>query len=184
MLTEQMSDKSRPPFDPSTMHLVGHPLPVLVSLASTDNSTVDLFRDSFLRPILLSTFALSGHTAESVHSCEAAHQLESFKLHMSALKEVQSDLAVFGLSTDDISTLTHIRNTLQLPFELLSDAQGELADKLDLPRFTDADGRVALRRCILVLEEGRVSRLLYPLADARDAGARAFRLLRHGMEPF
>ena len=126
MLTEQMSDKSRPPFDPSTIHLVGHPLPVLVSLASTDNSTVDLFRDSFLRPILVSTFALPGHTAESLPTCEAAHQLESFKLHMSALKEVQSDLAVFGLSTDDISTLTHIRNTLQLPFELLSDAQGEL----------------------------------------------------------
>ena len=103
------------------MHLVGHPLPVLVSLASTDNSTVDLFRDSFLRPILLSTFALSGHTAESVQTCEAVHQLESFKLHMSALKEVQSNLAVFGLSADDVSTLTRVRDSLQLPFELLSD---------------------------------------------------------------
>ena len=163
---------------------MGHPLPVLVSLASTDNSTVDLFRDSFLRPILVSTFAFPGHTAESLPTCEAAHQLESFKMHMSALKEVQSDLAVFGLSTDDISTLTRIRDTLQLPFELLSDAQGELADKLHSPRFTDATGSLDLRRCVLVRVEGRVSRLLYPLADARDAGARAFRLLRHGMEPF
>lgn len=179
-----MSDKSSLPFDPSTIHLVGHPLPVLVSLACTDKSTVDLFRDSFLRPILVSSFAFPSHTAESLQTCEAAYQLESLKVHMTALKEEKPDLAVFGLSSDDVSTLTRIRDTLQLPFELLSDAQGELTDKLDLPRSTDADGRVALRRCILVLEEGRVSRLQYPLADARDAGARAFRLLRYGMEPF
>lgn len=180
-----MSDNSSSlPFDPSTIHLVGHPLPVLVSLACTDKSTVDLFRDSFSRPILLSTFAFPCHMTESLPTCEATQQLESLTLHMTALKEVQPDLNVFGLSTHDINTLTRIKDALHLPFELLSDAQGELADKLDLPRCTDPCGKVELRRCILLLEEGRVSRLQYPLVHARDAGARALRLLRYGMEPF
>ena len=54
------------------------------------------------------------------------------------------------------------RNRLHLPFQLLSDDDLEFTGRLDLPTFKVAGERV-LKRLTLVLDDGRVEHVFYPV---------------------
>ena len=54
------------------------------------------------------------------------------------------------------------RNRLHLPFHLLSDDDLEFAGRLDLPTF-EAAGERLLKRLTLVLDDGRVEHVFYPV---------------------
>lgn len=70
--------------------------------------------------------------------------------------------AVFGLSTQDTAYQQEAATRLHLPFPLLSDADLALARALQLPTF-EAAGLTLLKRLTLVIEEGRIAHVLYPV---------------------
>lgn len=167
--------------DAAVFHLPGHPLPAFVSLVSTAEGAppVDLFMAALTRPVLLSTFSCpvkdtSQPLAVDPHDASAC-QLLAFKDHLGALKQREPELLVYGLSTQPPSLLSHLRAKLGLPYPLLSDTHGELAEKLDLPR----DPKTGLlHRCVLLLREGQVTRIDYPLSQPDQAAVRAEYMLR------
>lgn len=171
--------------DAAVFHLPGHPLPALVSLPCTDGASVDLFMLSLTRPVLLSLFpwrsqdagASAGADLGASRSHDSVQQLQSIKTYMPRLRDCMPDLVVYGLSTSPCAVLTQLRDTLQLPFESLSDHRREWADKLELPTTQEENGP-ALRRCTLLLKEGQITRLDFPLRQPSEAGARALELLR------
>lgn len=76
---------------------------------------------------------------------------------------------VFGLSTQSTDYQKEAAQRLHLPFALLSDARLELASALGLPTFS-AGGMVLLKRLTLILRNGVVSHVMFPVAEpARSA---------------
>ncbi|MGH4025666.1 MAG: redoxin domain-containing protein [Pseudonocardiaceae bacterium] len=71
-------------------------------------------------------------------------------------------LQVFGVSTDQPTYQQECAERLSLPFPLLSDARLELAEAWRLPVF-EAAGRSFLRRLTLLLRDGVVERVWYPV---------------------
>ena len=69
---------------------------------------------------------------------------------------------VFGLSTQSPAYQREAVERLHLPFELLSDHQLELTHGWGLPTFV-VDGEVLLKRFTLVLREGRIAKVFYPV---------------------
>lgn len=69
---------------------------------------------------------------------------------------------VFGLSTQDTAYQREAVERLHLPFPLLSDERLELARSLRLPLMT-AGGLTLLKRLALVIDEGRIAKVFYPV---------------------
>lgn len=69
---------------------------------------------------------------------------------------------VFGLSTQDTDYQQEAVARLRLPFPLLSDATLALAQAARLPTMVVA-GQTLLRRLALVMDDGRVAKVFYPV---------------------
>ncbi len=69
---------------------------------------------------------------------------------------------VFGLSTQDSEYQREAVERLRLPFELLSDADLQFARALRLPIF-DLAGMTLLKRLTLIVTDGRIERVFYPV---------------------
>lgn len=69
---------------------------------------------------------------------------------------------VFGLSANPLDYQREAAERLHLPFPLLSDEAGTLTHAMRLPTF-DAGGMTLLKRFTLVLRDGRVEHLFYPV---------------------
>ncbi len=84
-----------------------------------------------------------------------------FRDHFAELKQFGA-AAVFGLSTQDNAYQREARERLQLPFELLSDEDLALSKALDLPLF-EADGITLMKRLALIVRDGRIEHVFYPV---------------------
>jgi peroxiredoxin len=69
---------------------------------------------------------------------------------------------VFGLSTQDSAYQQEVAARLHLPFALLSDAELRFATALRLPTFA-VDGMTLIRRLTLVLRDGVIEHIFYPV---------------------
>lgn len=69
---------------------------------------------------------------------------------------------VFGLSVQSREYQREARDRLGLPFELLSDSSLEFTNALRLPTF-DIGGERLLKRLTLVLSDGRIEHVFYPV---------------------
>lgn len=69
---------------------------------------------------------------------------------------------VFGLSTQRTDYQREVVERLHLPFPILSDHRLTLASALRLPTF-EAGGSILLKRLTMVLDEGRVTHVFYPV---------------------
>ena len=76
---------------------------------------------------------------------------------------------VFGLSTQDSEYQREAVARLRLPYPLLSDERLELVGALRLPTF-DVDGMTLIRRLTLMVVEGRIEDVVYPVFPP-DRGA-------------
>jgi peroxiredoxin (alkyl hydroperoxide reductase subunit C) len=93
----------------------------------------------------------------------------AFRDHFSELRDAGAD-AVFGLSTQSTTFQQEVVSRLHLPFPLLSDATLAFAIAMGLPTF-DAGGMTLLRRLTMILREGAVADVIYPVDDpASNAG--------------
>ena len=86
---------------------------------------------------------------------------------------------VFGLSTQDTTYQREAAERLGLPFELLSDEGLSFANALGLPTF-EADGTTKIKRLTLVVDDGRIEKVFYPVfPPGENAGEVATWLSQH-----
>jgi peroxiredoxin len=69
---------------------------------------------------------------------------------------------VFGLSTQSNDYQIEMASRLHLPFPVLSDEKLELTTALDLPTMEVA-GLTMIKRLALILDEGRITHVFYPV---------------------
>ena len=71
-------------------------------------------------------------------------------------------VAVFGLSTQTTGYQREMAGRLHVPFEILSDTEFRLTEALRLPTFS-VDGMRLLKRLTLVVRDGRIAHVFYPV---------------------
>jgi peroxiredoxin len=69
---------------------------------------------------------------------------------------------VYGLSAQDTQYQREAVERLRLPYELLSDEDLSFAGALSLPTF-EVEGMVLLKRLTMVIDDGRIEKVFYPV---------------------
>ena len=95
-------------------------------------------------------------------------ELEGFRDAAGAF--ARFNVRLLGLSRQTTDYQAELASRLNLPFPILSDAQGHFAAALGLPVFTTG-GETYLKRLTLVIDDGRLVRHFYPVPEpAAHAG--------------
>jgi peroxiredoxin len=160
-------DLPAPVDDGGAAHLAGMPLPPF-ELAATDGSSVRL--DLLPGRAVVYAYPRTGVPGEDLlvpdwdaipgargctpESC-------AFRDHFAELQAAGAT-SVFGLSTQDSDYQREAAERLHLPFALLSDVDLELTKALRLPTF-EAAGQTLLKRFTLVIADGRIEHVFYPV---------------------
>ena len=84
---------------------------------------------------------------------------------------------VFGLSGQGTDYQREAVERLRLPFALLSDADGAFAAALQLPSFATG-GHTYLTRLTLVVENGDIEQVFYPVLDPHSHASEVLRWLQ------
>jgi peroxiredoxin len=84
---------------------------------------------------------------------------------------------VFGLSTQTSEYQREMAQRLELPFEVLSDAEFKLCDALQLPTF-EVDKMRLVKRLTLVIRAARIEAVFYPVFPPNENAADLIRWLR------
>jgi peroxiredoxin len=154
-----------PTDDGAADHLHGMRLPS-VPLTSTSGDTVDL--SSLSGVTVVYGYPMTGRPDtelprgwdEIPGARGCTPQSCSFRDHYSELRDLGA--RVFGLSTQSAGYQQEAVGRLQLPFELLSDERLAFAAALGLPTF-EVDGTTLLKRLTLIIEDGRIEKVFYPV---------------------
>ncbi len=155
-----------PEDDGATRHLPGMRMPAL-QLEATDGSRVDL--SALPGRTIVYAYPRTGRPGQALPTGWDAipgargctPQACAFRDHHAELEAAGVD-RLYGLSTQDSDYQREAVERLQLPFALLSDAKLELANALRLPTF-EVDGMTLLKRFTLVIDDGTVSHVFYPV---------------------
>lgn len=87
---------------------------------------------------------------------------------------------VFGLSTQDTAYQREVAERLGLSYALLSDESLALTRALGLPTF-EVEGMTLLRRLTLLIRDGEVVTVAYPVFPPDGAASQALELLREAL---
>ena len=152
--------------DGAARHLKGIKLPDL-ALPATDGSQVNLSKLAgrtvvYIYPrtgrpgglVIEGWDAIPGARGCTPQSC-------AFRDHFAELKAL-GVARLFGLSTQSSEDQREAVERLHLPFAILSDAGLKLAHAMTLPTFTAA-GLTLLKRMTLVIDDGRITKVFYPV---------------------
>ncbi|HTK12623.1 MAG TPA: peroxiredoxin [Xanthobacteraceae bacterium] len=174
-----------PKDDGATRHLVGATL-VSVPLPATDGSAVDLS-------------ALKGRTVVYAYPRTGKPGIEnpqgwdmipgargcspqscSFRDHFAELKRlgVQN---LYGLSTQDPDYQKEAAERLHLPFAVLSDERLALTKAMSFPTF-ETSGMTLLKRFTLVIDDGVVRHVFYPVFPPDQNATEVIQWLRKSNE--
>lgn len=155
-----------PEDDGGTDHLTGMTL-ASVSLASTGGTDVSLSDLKGL--VVIYAYPMTGtpgialpdgwDSMPGARGCTP--QSCAFRDHAQELSELGVD-AVYGLSTQSPTDQSEAANRLELPFCLLSDHDLALADAMRFPTF-DVGGKTLLKRFTLIVREGVIEKVFYPV---------------------
>jgi peroxiredoxin len=85
-------------------------------------------------------------------------------------------VGVFGISGQDTAYQQEFSERCALPFALLSDAGGLLRSALSLPTF-ETGGILFLKRLTLIVRDGKIASLVYPVNDPAGHAADLIALL-------
>jgi peroxiredoxin len=105
----------------------------------------------------------------------------SFRDHFNELKALGID-HLFGLSTQDTAYQHEAAERLHLPFPLLSDENLELTNAMRLPTF-ETSGMMLLKRLTLVIEDGTVRQVFYPVFPPDRSAGDVVEWLSRGLVP-
>src|SRR5882757_4962486 len=155
-----------PQDDGGARHLIGLKLSSVV-LDATDGSRIDLagLKGRTVVYIYPRT-GVPGQTMPSgwdaipgARGCTP--QSCSFRDHFAELRQL-GVAQLYGLSTQDSDYQREAADRLHLPFPVLSDTALTLAQAIKLPTFTVA-GMILLKRMALVIENGVIIKVFYPV---------------------
>ncbi|HYU65154.1 MAG TPA: peroxiredoxin [Jatrophihabitantaceae bacterium] len=182
MTFEQLpADLPVPEDDGGADHLTGLPMPSL-ALPATTGGTVDLTEVPSPR-VVVYAYPKTGRPGVAMpggwdlipgargctpESCD-------FRDHHGELAALGA--GVFGLSSQSTDYQAEAADRLHLPFALLSDERCELADALRLPTFT-VEGERLYRRLTLVVRDGRIEHVFYPVFPPDEHAAQVLTWLR------
>jgi peroxiredoxin len=159
--------------DGAAAHLPGLDVPV-VRLASTAGREIDVAELATARLVLFVYPSMGrpgvpmrpgwddipGARGCTPQSCSFRDRFDEFE---------RRGLAVAGLSTQAVDEQAEAAQRLHLPYPLLSDPRRELGEALRLPTFSVGD-EVLYKRMSLVIEDGRIAKVFYPVFPPdRDA---------------
>jgi peroxiredoxin len=98
----------------------------------------------------------------------------TFRDHFAELRSLGVD-HLFGLSTQDQQWQRELAERLHLPFAILSDESLKLTTAMQLPTF-QTGGMTLLKRMTLVIEDGVIRHVFYPVfpPDQNAAGVIAW----------
>jgi len=155
----------RPVDDGACDHLPGQTLPAL-ALPSTAGAPIDLA--SLPGRKVVYCFPRAGQPDvpmpagwdEIPGARGCTPQSLAFRDHYDKIRALHAE--VFGLSVQSPEAQAEIAQRLHLPFALLSDQGLELARALRLPTF-EAAGMTLIRRLTLIVTEGVVEKVFYPV---------------------
>lgn len=161
--------------DGAARHLEGLRLPD-IALAATDGRSVSLARCqgrtvvyAYPRMGKPGQIALIDGWDEIPGARGCTPQSCAFRDHFAELSAAGAS-QVFGLSTQDTAYQAEAVARLHLPFAILSDENGALATAVGLPTMQVADVTL-LKRLAMVIDEGRITKVFYPVFPPdRNAG--------------
>ena len=161
--------------DGAARHLEGLRLPD-IALAATDGRSVSLAQCqgrtvvyAYPRMGKPGQIALIDGWDEIPGARGCTPQSCAFRDHFTELTAAGAN-QVFGLSTQDTAYQAEAVARLQLPFAILSDEAGALANAVRLPTMQVADVTL-LMRLAMVIDDGRITKVFYPVFPPdRNAG--------------
>ena len=166
--------------DGAARHLLGMAMPKL-SLLSTAGNWVDLSQLKSPRTVLY-CYPMTGVPGKALpdgwdaipgaRGCTP--QACGFRDHWRDLSALNA--FVFGVSVQATEYQAELARRLHLPFEILSDAQYKLCDALRLPTF-EVDGLRLLKRLTLVVSQGRIEQVFYPVFPPNESAGEVIRSL-------
>jgi peroxiredoxin len=167
--------------DGRTEHLKGMPMPN-ISLPSSSGGTVDLSQLSAPR-VVIYAYPMTGVPGKPLpegwdlvpgaRGCTP--QTCNFRDHYQELVQLQTN--VYGLSTQTTEYQREMAGRLQLPFEILSDAEFRFCDALRLPTFEIAGMRL-IKRLTFVVRKNRIEQVFYPVFPPNESADRVLTWLR------
>lgn len=160
-------DLPEPEDDGRADHLPDATVPSVV-LPATDGTTVDLSNRS--GRIVVYCYPKTGRPDEDVipEGWDEIPGARGCTPESCGFRDHYRDLLnrgvseVYGLSVQSTEYQREARDRLRLPFELLGDSSLEFTTRLDLPTF-EAGGEQFLERLTLVLLDGRIEHVFYPV---------------------
>ena len=163
-----------PPDDGAARHLAGARL-ASIALAATDGDAIDLSKTA--GRVVVYAYPRTGRPGianpdgwdmiPGARGCTP--QSCSFRDHFAELKALGVE-RIFGLSTQDPDYQKEAVARLHLPFAILSDDGLRLTHAMNLPTL-EVDGMTLLKRFTLVIDDGVVTHVFYPVFPPdRNAG--------------
>jgi peroxiredoxin len=167
--------------DGAARHLAGLALPD-VTLTATDGAGINLARLPGRTVVYI--YPRTGRPGQALptgwngipgaRGCTP--QSCSFRDHFDELRSL-GVRQLYGLSTQDSDYQREAVERLHLPFAILSDAEFALQRALRLPTF-EVDGMVLLKRMVLVIDDGRIAKVFYPVFPPDRSAAEVVAWLR------
>ena len=180
---ELPADLPAPVDDGGARHLVGRLWPDL-ALPATDGSLVNL--SGGRGRVVVYAYPRTGRPGEPLPTGWDAipgargctPQSCGFRDHFAELSAL-GVARLYGLSAQETEDQREVAQRLHLPFALLSDAQLDLQRALDLPTFA-VDGMTLLKRLTLVLDDGAITKVFYPVFPPDKSAAEVMAWLSTG----
>jgi peroxiredoxin len=181
---ELPADLPVPVDDGAARHLAGMAWPE-VALPATDGSSVKL---SLARGrTVVYAYPRTGRPGQALPTGWDAipgargctPQSCGFRDHFAELEDL-GVAQLYGLSTQDGDYQREVAQRLHLPFALLSDARLEIQQALNLPTFC-VDGMTLLKRLAMVLDDGVITKVFYPVFPPDRSAAEVIAWLQSTM---
>ena len=176
------ADLPVPSDDGGADHLPGAEVPS-VGLVATGGGTVDLAERSRTGTVVVFAYPRTGRPGvDPPTGWDQIPGARGCTPEACSFRDLSADFAaagaeLYGLSTQDPEYQAEAAERLSLTYPLLSDEHLAFATALRLPTF-EVDGTTLLRRLTMVLREGRVDWVLYPVFPPDRAAADALAALR------
>lgn len=168
--------------DGAADHLVGLSVPA-VALTATTGGSVDLHSEGVGSRLVVFAYPRTGRPGiEPPADWDTIPGARGCTPEACSFRDLSEQFAslhtnVYGLSTQDADYQLEAATRLHLPYALLSDAKLRFTEVLRLPTLT-VDGMTLLRRLTLVIKDGRVEHVIYPVFPPDQAATDVLAILR------
>ena len=174
------ADLPTPTDDGAAEHLIGAPIPH-ISLRSTRDRIIELGRLGAPRTVIY-CYPMTGVPGKPLpegwdqipgaRGCTP--QTCGFRDRYQDLKDLKAE--VFGLSTQTTEYQKEMAVRLHLPFEVLSDSEFRLCDRLRLPTF-EVEGVRLVKRLTMIIRDCKIEHVLYPVFPPNQSADQVIRWL-------